>query len=399
MSNLEKVKDFFIQVWNYIKNKKVAIFIGILIIVGTQIFQNITNEKTNSAMDSFKDIKIDDCIITPIAYDDSQSISRTLQETRDYSEKYGSDILYEGFTINLFLRNEKSKQMSISESSVVIDNIKKIENPQVYLFGIYDDTNNIFSLYLVNNNCGKLDEGLVKITGGYVDITTGYKEDLSNEIINQFFNTEIDSQVPIIFKDLRGGEIRRISSYKLELDTIEDSSLIGLGYEISNNGRIIKEGEIGNFNKYDGVVSYSFSAGEAPNLPIEKFLLVDVEEDNGKSINIPTNFFINEEGMQSISYVIYPTSSCLMKFHIDMKDTNNKHIKSDTFEQEVFVPLYEDNGLFWFKLRDFIQKYEIDTYYYNSNPSIQKEIDYSPSNRDTDYSLSDSEDGYNPENY
>lgn len=400
MSNLEKVKEFLIQAWDYIKNKKIAIFIGILVIIGTQIFQNITNEGTNSVMNSFKDIEIDDCIITPISYEDSQSISRTLQEAREYSKQYGKDILYEGFTTNIFLRNNKSKSMSISESSIVIDDINKVDNPQVYLFGIYDNVNNIFSLYLVNNNLGELDEGIVEIIVNCVDASTGHMENLNNEIASQILNVKNNNQILITFKNLRGGEIRKITSYELNLDNIENSSIIGFEYIISNNNEIIQDGEIGTFFKYNDIVTYTFSAGETPNFPIEKSTIVNVEEDEGKKINIPTNFSIGGENIQSILYTLYPTSSCVLKFHIDFKDTNNKHIKSDIFEQEVYVPLYEEEDLFWYKLRDFIEKYEIDTYYYNSNPTIQKEIDYSPSNKDTGYASPNSEtESYDPENY
>lgn len=400
MSNLEKVKEFLIQAWDYIKNKKIAIFIGILVIIGTQIFQNITNEGTNSVMNSFKDIEIEDCIITPISYEDSQSISRTLQEAREYSEDYGKDILQKGFTTNIFLRNNKSKPMSISESSIVIDDIKKAEDPQVYLFGIYDDINNLFSLYLVNNNLGDFDEGVVEITADYQDISSTNINYFSEEEINQIFNTGDENQIPFTFENLRGGEIRKISSYKFELDIMDSLWAINLNYKITNDGDVIQDGYLGSFLNYNDSISFQMRAGGESDYIIEKSTIIDVEEDQGKIINIPTNFLIDEESMKSLSYTVYPTSSCIMKFHIDIKDTNNNHIKSNIYNQEVYVPLYEEDYLLWDRLKYFVKKYEIDTYYYNSNPTIQKEIGYSPSNKDTDYSSPDSEtESYDPENY
>lgn len=396
MANIEKIKDFLNQIWNHIKNKKVLIVTGIIVIIGTQFLNIITEKGIKAISDPFKNIEIEDCIIKPISYEDSRSISETLQETRKYSEEYGGDILYDGVTTNIYLRNNNSRTISISESSIVIDDIKEVKILQIYLIAIYDDVNNLLSLYLVNNSLGELNEGLVEITVGYVDSSSRY---MSNEIVSQMLNEEISDQILITFKNLRGGEIRKIASYELNLDCIEDLSCIGFDYKISNNNEIIQDGKIGISYIRERIIIDE----EVPLAPgsreIKKLAIVNVKEDKGKKINIPTSFSIDGENIQSILYTLYPTSSCVLKFHIDLKDTHNNYIQSNVFEQEVYVPLYEDEDLSWDKLIDFIKKYEIETYYYNSNPIIQKEIDYSPPNGATDYSLSDLEDGDDPEDY
>ena len=42
------------------------------------------------------------------------------------------------------------------------------------------------------------------------------------------------------------------------------------------------------------------------------------------------------------------------------------------------MPLYKEEYGFFESVRNFIEEYNIDTYYYNSNAFIQKEIDYVP---------------------
>ena len=402
MLNLRNIKEKIIQLCRNIKNRILPLALGGLIITTTIIaLTNIFVEKGIKAIsDPFKNIEIEDCIIKPISYEDSRSISETLQENRNSSEEYGGDILHEGITTNIYLRNNNSKSISISESSIVIDDIKEVKTPQIYLIAIYDDVSNLLSLYLVNNNLGELNEGLVEITVGYVNSSSGY---MNNEMVSQMLNQEINNQILITFKNLRGGEIRKIASYELNLDCIEDLSCIGFNYKISNNNEIIQDGKIGISYIQKNIIideEVPLGPGSSGSIAIVKSAIVNVREDKGKKVNIPTNFSIDGENIQSILYTLYPTSSCVLKFHIDLKDTHNNHIKSNVFEQEVYVPLYEDEDLSWNKLIDFIKKYKIETYYYHSNPIIQKEIDYSPPNKDTDYLSPNSDtETYDSENY
>ena len=95
MLNLRNIKEKIIQLCRNIKNRILPLALGGLIITTTIIaLTNIFVEKGIKAIsDPFKNIEIEDCIIKPISYEDSRSISETLQENRKYSEEYGGDIL------------------------------------------------------------------------------------------------------------------------------------------------------------------------------------------------------------------------------------------------------------------------------------------------------------------
>lgn len=135
-----------------------------------------------------------------------------------------------------------------------------------------------------------------------------------------------------------------------------------------------------------GVISYvnseicfSSSEGSFSDDVIERSLVVDVNTVKGKKINLPANIIIDENSCKNILYTLYPTSSCEITFHAKIKCAGEKkEIVTEKFVQKIFVPLYKEEYGFFESVRNFIEEYNIDTYYYNSNAFIQKEIDYVP---------------------
>lgn len=112
---------------------------------------------------------------------------------------------------------------------------------------------------------------------------------------------------------------------------------------------------------------------------MERSLSIDVDNDKGRELRIPANFVIDGYNVKNVFYVLYPTSSCEVTFHANLKCAGEKrYIETEKFTKKIYIPLYKEEGGNFDSVRGFIEKYDIDKYYYNSNPIIQKEINYIP---------------------
>lgn len=320
-------------------------------------------------------VEYKEAIITPLYYGyNTDSID--LSSARNYLEKYGSETLDCGCVLSTYVQNNKSKDVSVSEASVVIDKIQKTEEPAIFVIGEYQRGEKSFSLYAINNGSGVLDYGEVSIWGNYFDVEEkDYAELDEKQLSDLFIGYEIAK-----VEDLQAGEIRRIAKYTVNEEAFIKSPQYGLGYHVVNaDGDNLQEkhSNIGMFTYETGDILFYYSQGGSEEFTVERSLPIKVDEYEGKKLNIPANFMIEGNSWKNILYALYPDSSCELEFHAEIKCAGQKDvIKTEVFRQKIYVPLYKEEEWFFVSIREFIKEYNIETYYYNSNIPAQKAIDY-----------------------
>lgn len=361
-----------------LNNKRKAAVASILVIIGTQVLNEGTASSFNRLQDKLQGVEIQEGIITPIYQYDAMEQPEMVKE---YSKKFGAEILERGFILNLFLHNEKTSPVSIAETSVVVDEIKKIEEPKVYVLAKHREEDNIFSIYILNNDLGEFSKGTVRVTG-FCDSSCikGQKEMTEEEITKAVFSLQEGENIDIPVSSVKGGEIRKIADHTIDLSLFEPYTNITLKYEILDEKNQCIQGDyIGFLTEVDGSPKYAYTAGEGEDLQVHRTVLVDTENDMGKELKLPGSFKMESENVQNVLYTILPTSSCVLTFHVNVKCAGeSKKLTSQQYIQRVFVPLYREQGRFWYDVRNFLEKYEMDIYEYNSNPILQKEIAYRP---------------------
>lgn len=358
----------------YNKIKKACVFIIPVIVVSFVEYQTgFLGDQWNNY---FGKLRFIEGIVTPLHYYEMSE----QYDAKMYSEMYGKEMLDHGCLLNIYVYNEKNKPIMISKTSIIIDEIKTIEQYKVYIVGVYAEIDNSLTIYAVNNGLADFDKGKVYINVEYYNNEFGEKEAIQEQ---QYSMLGVDKILEI--EDLHGGEIRKIISYKLDENMMKKLGVIYMFYHIiDENDNLVTE----SYNETLGLLQYvdskwwfSISEGVISENAIERSLSIDSDTDSGEEINVPAGFMIEGENWKNIIYAIYPTSSCDLTFHAKVKCAGSKkEIETDVYKQKIYVPLYKDEDNLFISVRKFIEDYSIDTYYYNSNPIIQKDIDYVPFN-------------------
>lgn len=362
--------------------KIIASILSILAIVYTAFWTGVGDSLKESVLNYFRSVEYIDSYITP---DYSAEYLNTVDAVKRYAESYENKILNESFSFNTFIENNKSVPVFLTKSTIIIDKLEKTHRPYVYVLGIYNKDQEEFSIYAINNDLVDLKNGLVEISGSIIRKNTNQKEDISEDFLCQAF-TGVDTMV-LDIKDLKGGEIRRIANYKLDLSFFDDTNFLYLHYCLteSGNSEVLEEAGLGFFAILNDEVGYLYAQGDYEEHSVQRYVVVDVEnilsEKKSNLINVVTQTYIEPQSVFNVEYNIFPTESCVLTFHSEIQYTgSDTTIISDQHTQEIYVPLYKTDDLFWYTVRKFIEKYEITDYFYNSNPVIQKEIDYEINN-------------------
>lgn len=352
------------------KNWIITILIPIAL---TAIIEYQTGYLGDKLYDYFNGLEYSEGIITPLYFNDVLEVS----EARKYAESYGKKRLDEGCILNIYVHNNKENPIIVSETSIVIDDVEKIIEPEFDIIGVYSEIDNIFSLYAINNGLGTLDNNKIQIVIDYYDMEKQKQIELKEEEVELFLQ---DKNV-LYIQNLVGGEIRKIGTFNLKKEKVEKVGQITIGYDIIDGEE--KKAErihnlIGAFYYVDSKILFSAGDGWAEDT-VQRSVLINVDSDKGFELNVPANFKVDGNDWKNIFYALYPTSSCRLTFHAKLKTANKKkEIETEKFTQDIYVPLYKDEGGFFGSIREFVARYDIDTYYYNSNTFIQKEIDYVP---------------------
>lgn len=352
------------------KNWIITILIPIAL---TAIIEYQTGYLGDKLYDCFNGLEYSEGIITPLYFDDALEVS----EARKYAESYGKKRLDEGCILNIYVHNNKENPIIVSETSIVIDDVEKIIEPKFNIIGVYSEIDNIFSLYAINNGLGTLDNNKIQIVIDYYDIEKQKQIECKKEEMELF----LQGKNVLYIQNLVGGEIRKIGTFNLKKEKVEKIGQIMIGYDIIDGEEKKTErihNPIGAFYYVDSKILFSAGDGWGEDT-VQRSLLINVDGDKGYELNVPANFKVDGNDWKNIFYALYPTSSCRLTFHAKLKTANKKkEIETEKFIQDIYVPLYKEEGGFFESIREFVARYDIDTYYYNSNIFIQKEIDYVP---------------------
>ncbi len=356
-------------------SKFVKWFVGVvppLIIVTfieaqTDLFTNIISEAT-------KKVEYEEAAVVPlfyVAYNDSLELSAT----RSYAEFYGNEVLGNGCVLSAYIHNNKSKAVAVSENALVINKIKKIVEPRVYIIGEYKSDRNMFCLYAINNGQGILDYGEVSLLGSLYNSVTSESGELNQEKLKELFN----EYTPIQIENLQSGEIRKIAEYEVNQNAVR-SCYYALRYaivDIVGNNIQKQYSNIGQFTYEDNRVRFYFSQGDSREFTAKRNVLVKTDEDEGKKLYLPANYMVEGNSWKNILFSLYPDTSCMLEFHAEIKCAGQKDtIKTEQFSQEIYVPLYKEEDYFFTTLRSFLSSYENDVYYYNSDMAAQEMFEY-----------------------
>lgn len=346
-------------------------------IVLTAVIESQTGYFGDKLYDYFSKLEYKEGVVTPLLYYESMQY----MDAQDYVEQVGKEVLDYGCILNVYLYNKRKSPMAVSETAIVIDKIKKIQQAKLRIIANYSTSDNLFTIYAINNGTKKFSEGKIGISAFYYDRTKetlGCSVDLEKESMRLLLGR--DNIIEI--KELNSGEIKKVASFNLNKDVIKDLEQIWFLCNIKEKNNIdITDNMvgIGTVAYVNSEIHFSYSEGTFSDNLIERSLIVDVDNIEGKKLYVPANIIIEENSCENILYTLYPTSSCEITFHAKIKCAGEKkEIVTEKFVQKIFVPLYKEENGFFESVRKFIEDYNIDTYYYNSNSFMQKEIDYVP---------------------
>lgn len=330
---------------------------------------------------NFNKLEYQEGVLTPLYYYESmQDI-----DARVYAEKCIEERWNYGCILNAYVYNKYKKPMTVSETSVFIDDIKIEIQPELYIIGEYSEEENTLTLYVVNNGIGKFDAGQICISIHHLAENSSVYLDESQKLSLLGENGIID------IRGLSGGEIRKLASYNINKTYMEELKLVAISYKIieKEDNQFVESDsdDIGlmGYNNDLGIY-FSLSEGDYSNVIVERNLIIDVENDKGRELRIPANFVVEDNYLKCILYALYPNASCELTFHAKIRCAgDSKYIETEKFTQRIYVPLYKEEGGFFSSIREFIKKYNIDIYYYNSNPIMQKEITYVPMQEEKEF--------------
>lgn len=189
----------------------------------------------------------------------------------------------------------------------------------------------------------------------------------------------IQEKLEIPIEALKGGEIRKAEPIQINLEKMKTMQMCSLQYCVNDEtGEEIGRGGLGYFAIVDSKVVFYYAQGTDEEFKVESCVMIDTKEDIGKEKNVPVSFAVDAGEWKNVAYILCPSQSCEITVHAKIKCADSsKDIESERFTQEFYVPLYKTEDGFFFSVREFIKDNNIETYYYDSNPYIQKEIEYS----------------------
>lgn len=369
------------KVKNYIK----IIGAGALLIAFiSPLAQNIIDSTWNSVIDWFYEscshsIEYQEGFISHLSLIDNSN--DTFQDIKQMSQNLPS-VLNKGCVLNSLIRNKRNKNIGVTQCSLVVQDIQKIERAKpVFLAYI---KNNEMKIVVLNNGNISLPEGSVLIVGEYVDKSGNNKELSKNDFYKMFGTKKIEIAIPALGK----GEILEIASWKTNNRNINkwrsDVAFSWLNlyarYTESDTGKKWNDCYMGFLECNRGTPVIQRGQGDAGDYVIKRAAILDIENQYKSPIekNITTEFYIEAKSDKNVQINILPTSSCVIKFYAEFSAAGERKIKTDTFEQEIEVPIYENESELYSNLIEVIQKNDIKHYEFNSDTYIQDQIEYDP---------------------
>lgn len=370
------------KLYKWIDEHKITMIISLSTLIITTIitafFTEITTKFSQDYLNKGNGVEYVDELIAPLFTSDP---NKSIEEVKEYSNNYNSEILSDGCAFNTYVKNKKDSSVIISETAIIIDSIDALDELSIFIMGIYSINDNMFTVYAINNDLKDFSYGHIELSGYLSKYDENIiEEKISDEAFECIFQSINNNSSVISIDNLKGGEIRKIDEIEIVSSYFKNNSSIDLKYQVydDSNGKLMQDLYFGVLVKRNNIIEYVPSEIGAPDNIVERVVVLDTEKLNiNDRINIPSNIPIKENETINILYNIFPTSSCNLSFHASIKCAGeDEYIESNRKEHKIYVPLYKTDYYAWDSIRNFIKKYNIENYYYNSNPIIQEEIDY-----------------------
>ena len=104
---------------------------------------------------------------------------------------------------------------------------------------------------------------------------------------------------------------------------------------------------------------------------------IKTKDQQPQSFALPVQFAIRGKGIKHVQVSVYLSETCAITYHFELMIAGKKRVyKSMIGNARVYVPLYEPEGGYYFKLRDWLMENNIVRYHYNEDRLLQNKIVY-----------------------
>ena len=213
---------------------------------------------------------------------------------------------------------------------------------------------------------------------GNIDTDEG-KKILSSEQLAKLFCCKTD-ELYFEITQVDVGEMRRIAMFDINSVALHEQSegrdWIYICKKVLYDEKLQEEKSflasvVLNENQID--VIYCQGGG----MDVEKYKLkVDVKKCFPQKIELPIEYAILPGKYMQIQVETYVNQSSILKYHFEIEPVNGKKVISASDNVNIAVPIYETDGGFYHKLREWLDRNDIIEYKYNDKPMLQREIEY-----------------------
>ncbi len=280
------------------KNWIITILIPIVL---TAVIERQTGYLGDKLYDCFSELEYKEGVVTPLLYYESMQY----MDAQDYVEQVEKKVLDYGCILNVYLYNKRKSPIAVSETAIVIDEVKNVEQAKLRVIADYSTNDNVFTIYVINNGTKKFNDGEICIGAFYYDRN---KEvlDCSEDLKKEQLKILLGEDNIIEIKGLNSGEIRKVANFNLNKALIKELGTIYFLSNITNNEGIDTtehEEGLGVISYVNSEICFSSSEGSFSDDVIERSLVVDVNTVKGKKINLPANIIIDENSCKNIHYI------------------------------------------------------------------------------------------------
>ena len=366
---MKEVIKFLIGKFDYIKTEVLigvlsAALIGI-ISRGVNCIRNVWKQN--------KKIKISQ-VFSTYAEVEQLPIVTEVKEKNNVGD--GTDnIYYKKSFLKAIIENISTRDVPIKKTWIVFDEAKKSEvRDLAVLAHLYKGK---FVIYVVNNGFTNITNAKINLEGN-IDTDKG-KKILSSEQLAKLFCCKVD-ELYFEITQVDVGEMRRIAMFDINSVALHEQSegrdWIYICKKVLYDEKLQEKKSflasvVLNENQID--VIYCQGGG----MDVEKYKLkVDVKKCFPQKIELPIEYAILPEKYMQIQVETYVNQSSILKYHFEIEPINGKKVISTSDNVNIAVPIYETDGGFYHKLREWLDRNDIVEYKYNDKPILQIEIEY-----------------------
>ena len=262
-------------------------------------------------------------------------------------------------------RNISSHNIAVNKAFVVIDKIYLRSYKRVDIICHY--SKRLMHFFIINN--GNIDCYNVNVKFLAKDCTEADLKELLGEKFCESYS----------ISELKAGEILKLGYWKPNKECyikkyMKDNWLTFRGTVYSEGEELISGQYLGTLLIVKEKFEYTFCQGGTADVENGAILLKNMEKEPQK-FELNFQYSLDANSDKHLQIAIYPKQSCFIKYHFEVyTDTLVKICKSDKGQAHIDVPIYDTEGNFFFKLRDWLMDNKIEHYYLNDNRILQKQV-------------------------